>query len=57
MKKIFYILTAALLLTGCTVDDTAIDNNTAKTVTRESKVEVTVAPEGGAVAIFTKRQK
>ena len=44
MKKIFYILTAALLLTGCTVDDTAIDNNTAKTVT----FTATLAPKGGA---------
>ena len=30
---------------------------TTKTVTKESKVEVTVAPEGGAVAIFAKRNK
>ena len=30
---------------------------TAKVVTKESKVGVTVAPEGGAVVIFTKRQK
>ena len=44
MKKIFYILTAALLLTGCTVDDTAIDNNAAKTVT----FTATLAPKGGA---------
>ena len=44
MKKIFYILTAALLLTGCTVDDTANDNNTAKTVT----FTATLAPKGGA---------
>ena len=50
MKKIFYILTAALLLTGallttgCTNDDTANDNNTAKTVT----FTATLAPKGGA---------
>ena len=50
MKKTFYILTAALLLTGallttgCTNDDTANDNNTAKTVT----FTVTLAPKGGA---------
>jgi len=45
MKKIFYILTAALLtVTGCTVDDTAIDNNAAKTVT----FTATLAPKGGA---------
>ena len=49
MKKIFYILTAALLLTGallttgCTSDDTAIDNNAAKTVT----FTATLAPKGG----------
>lgn len=43
MKKIFHILTAALLLTGCTNDDTAIDNNTAKTVT----FTATLAPLGG----------
>ena len=49
MKKIFYILTAALLLTGallttgCTNDDTANDNNTAKTVT----FTATLAPKGG----------
>ena len=46
MKKIFYILTAALLLTGCTVDDTAIDNNAAKTVT----FTATLAPKGGSDA-------
>ena len=46
MKKIFYILTAALLLTGCTVDDTAIDNNAAKTVT----FTATLAPKGGSEA-------
>ena len=46
MKKIFYILTAALLLTGCTVDDTANDNNAAKTVT----FTATLAPKGGGEA-------
>ena len=46
MKKIFYILTAALLLTGCTVDDTAIDNNASKTVT----FTATLAPKGGGEA-------
>ena len=52
MKKIFYILTAALLLTGallttgCTNDDTANDNNTAKTVT----FTATLAPKGGGEA-------
>ena len=30
---------------------------TTKTVTKESKVDVTVAPEGGALVIFTKMQK
>ncbi len=30
---------------------------TTKVVTKESKVEVVVAPEGGAVVIFTKKQK
>ena len=44
MKKIFHILTAALLLTGCANDDTPIDNNTAKTVT----FTATLAPKGGA---------
>lgn len=44
MKKTFYVLTAALLLTGCTVDDTANDNNAAKTVT----FTATLAPKGGA---------
>ena len=50
MKKIFYVLTAALLLTGallttgCTNDDTANDNNAAKTVT----FTATLAPKGGA---------
>jgi len=52
MKKTFHILTAALLLTGallttgCTNDDTAIDNNAAKTVT----FTATLAPKGGGEA-------
>ena len=62
MKKIFYILTAALLLTGCTVDDTAIDNNAAKTVTFTATLArkgdattraITTGTEGGKEVLTT----